>query len=248
MTAAPVDLTRTTVRCPHLVCEPIAAAAVPVDFSDALFAIAPQSRHLVSTTAAPAYYPNSLRLKTLTVAAKDHRLEAINAIATLAAGAADLAKDGMNLSNGDPTIAQLELPVTIALADLRCTASPCALTKPPELPRNPGWTYALTWRDDPAAAGLLARARMGEVHGAMVVSACRPARLTLTRAPDVTVILDVLVADPTWLVTVPFPAKGAMTFHSLCGVDVQPQAVTQVGVDEMAAAFANGVKQIAAPK
>ncbi len=139
---------------------------------------------------------------------------------------------------------QLNLPITIP----RCADFACPTAAP--LPGNPGWTYAVTYRDTPAAAGLLPRSQLTTVRAAMVVSACRPAHIVLTAAAEGTlpggtaahVELDVAVADPDWLVTVPFPAKGAMTFHTLCGVDVQAQSVTDIGVDAMATAFANGVE------
>ncbi len=247
--APPIDLVRQTVRCPDKVCAAVAITVVPTDFRGALYGLAPHGRRLVSTTAAPTYVANSLRLKTLTVEAKDHRLEAINTVATLAIGAAHLVGKGMDLSNDDPTdrTARLTLPVTIALADARCDAAACKDVSRP-LPLNPAWTYTVAFRDDPAANGLLPRRAVAAIHAAMVASACRPIRLVLHQADqNVTVVLETAVADPEWLMTVPFPTKGALTFHSLCGVDVQAQAVTEIGVDSMATAFVNGVEQIAKP-
>ena len=83
---------------------------------------------MISTTAAPAYFPNSLRLKTLTIEAKDHRLEAINTVAAIASGAARVFAGGADLFNPDPLddTAQLVLPVVIPLAAVRCdTAGMC---------------------------------------------------------------------------------------------------------------------------
>ncbi len=249
--APPVDLSPVVVRCPGGVCGAVAVAAIPTDFRGVLYGLEPRSRRLVSTILVPSYVSNSLRLKALAVEAKDHRLEAINTVAALASGAARLADKGTDLSNPDPLdrTAQLILPVTIALADLRCTGPTCRSAATPRLPRNPTWTYSIEFRDDPAESGLLARQAVDTVHAAMVASACRPVRIMLYQADQkVTVVLDVEVADPDWLITVPFPTKGAMTFHSLCGVDVQAQAITDIGVDVMATAFVNGVEAVARQK
>ncbi len=265
----PLSLTPGPITCTAQGCAPVAIAVAPTSFEGAVLALEPVSRRLVSTTLSPAYVENSLRLKTLTIEAKDHRVEAINTIGALAASAATIAATVRSTSN--PTVFDapkpepviLHVPVTIDLADARCEgADPAgcvpAIAADPARPRaafatralagNPGWTYAFEFLDNPRAEGFLPRADLGGVHSAMVSSTCRPLRVRLVwkDASIPPVVLETSAADPDWLVTVPFPAKGAMVFHSLCGIDVQPQAVTEVGVDAMATAFFNNVKAVRA--
>jgi hypothetical protein len=239
------------------VCAPpdVRIAAVPTGDTSRVLAIEPRSRQLVSTSVAPAYYPDSLRLKVLTIEAKDHKLEAINTIAAIASGVKGLAAGlGLAATQSEP-VAPLRLPLTIDLAAARAAhavndpAVPEAATAAP-LPGNIGvWTYTLTFLDSPPASGFRAAADVTAVHHAMVGSLCRPARLTLTavKYPKAPITRDVTLADPAWLMTVPFPAKGALVFAPLCGIDVQPQPVTDIGTDAMANAFFNAVNAIRTP-
>jgi hypothetical protein len=263
----PASLAPAELDCDTDGCGDVAVAVAPADFDGALYAIEPTSRHLVSTSIAPAYQPNSLRLKTLSVEAKDHRLEAINTIGAIATGAAKLGLTGR--STADPTASpakpvakiKLHLPVTIDLADADCEApemATCGLAivadpadpsrhgTPQPLPQNPGWTYTLRFLDNPRASGLVRRAAIGEVHGAMVASTCRPVTIEITRSAGGVAPIELRadLADPDWLQTAPFPAKGAVVFHTLCGIDVQAQATTDIGTDALATAFFNNVQAV----
>lgn len=270
--APPLSLSDTKVDCFAEGCGAVVALAAPVSFQGEVLAIAPKSRRLISTSLSPVYVPNSLRLKVLTIEAKDHRLEAINTVGALVVGAA---KAGSGRSGGgDPAasegysapakpkpLASLHLPVVIDLASAKCQASedagctPSIIADPADVlpasaariaPGNPGWTYTLAFLDNPRADGFTPREAVSRVHVSMVSSTCRPLLLRLRwgagGVPDV--VLRVQVADPDWLATVPFPTKGALVFHSLCGVDVQPQSVTEVGADTLANAFFNNVEQV----
>ena len=245
----PVSLSESLQDCTAKGCGRLAVVAAPISADREVLAIEPRTRHLVSASLSATYLPNSLRLKVLTVEAKDHRLEAINTIGALIKGGEALVTER---SSGDITVqgptkpvasAQLALPVILDLAEARK-----AQAAPQPLPLNPGWTYRLVFLDDPAALGLLPHDRMAEVHKAMIVSACRKAQLQLiwTAGGVPPVVLETSVADPDWLATYPFPSKGALTFHSLCGVDIQAQAVTEVTTDALATAFFNDVSQLRA--
>ncbi len=210
----------------------LAAVAVPTDFAGEVLALEPRSRNLVSTAIAPTYVGDSLRLRKLTVEARDHRIEAINAIGAIAVGTAKLV--GGDRSGGQATAAPptLYLPVLLTLAQAKA-----AIGKSLPLPGQEGWTYAAAFRDDPAAAGFLPRRARTTIHEAFVTSVCRPLHLTLTGGGGVPISFDVTVADPDWLMTIPLPAKGAIVPHALCGADVETEAVTTVGVDAIAEAF-----------
>jgi hypothetical protein len=236
-------------------------AAVPTSDMTRVLAIVPRLRAMVSTTVAPGYYPNSLRLKTLTIEAKDHRLEAINTFAAIAAGVKNFIPTltGTSTQSAGEAIAPLHLPLTIDLAAARAAnavidpAAPAGgpAPAPAALPGNrAGWTYTITFLDSPPSNGFAPASAVTGVHRAMVGSLCRPARLTLlpVHYTKVPITLDITLADPAWLVTAPFPAKGALVFAPLCGIDVQPQPVTEVGTDAMATAFFNSVNSIRTPQ
>jgi hypothetical protein len=264
-----VSLSATSIACRPESCDPISFAVAPTDSVRPTLAIEPKSRRLITTSLSATYLPNSLRLRVLTIEAKDHRLEAINTVGAIASGAVALGEKG--LSNPDPieaakkqravspSLADLKLPVTIALADAKCQgpqeagcvpailadpASPPTNARPRALPRNPGWTYSLAFIDNPRADGFLPQAAIGRVHGAVIASICRRAQLRLEHAGVAPVEGEVVVADPDWLEEAPFPTKGALTFHPLCGVDVQPESVTEITTDQLATAFFNQVSAV----
>ncbi len=263
--APPVALGVANVSCAPDACQ-IAGAAVPADFEGTLYALQPRSKDLIETRVTPSYQLNSLRLKALLIEAKDHRLEAINTVGEIAAGGSKLlrsSEDNLDsLAPKAPKASELRTPFTIDLAEARCEseASEACVSavvrdpagssngKPKVLPDNPTWTYQLTFLDNPKAAGFIARADVAKVHGAMVGSVCRPVRLDLFAAAksEPTVSLRVLVADPDWLETSPFPTKGAMNFQPLCGIDVQADTVATVGTDALAAAFFSNVAAVRA--
>ena len=268
----PLSLGMENIRCDAEGCAaPLAAAVAPADYEPSLYALDPRSRNLVETTLTATYNHESLRLKVLTVEAKDHRLEAINTIGAIATG---ISKETATRSSIDrtetlgagakPAQATLHVPFVIDLAEARCQseaaagcvsavvqdpADPTAKGGPHDVPRNPDWTYALRFIDNPRATGLVSRADMPTVHGAMVASICRPAVLQLKpKAFDVTPPLSfrIVVADPDWLKTAPFPTKGALTFQGLCDLDVQAEPVTTVGMDVLATAFFNNIEAVRA--
>lgn len=234
----PIDLAPRTVHCRAIgVCDTqILALATPTDFTGEVLAISPRSHGLVTTTLAPTYRRDSLRLATLSVEAHDHRIELINAIGTIAKGVIGLgigstaAGAVAGAVAAAPQQVALQLPITLDLAAIKASGTSAAL------PGNPGWSYTARFLDDPGRVGFLRRQQRGEVHGAFVSSVCRPLRLTLY-APSASVAMTVIVADPDWLQTVPLPAKGSITAHALCGADVSADAVTDIGVDDLATAF-----------
>lgn len=221
-----ISLAAAKTECAPDGCDPvIAAVAVPISFEGELLALAPRSRRLISTEISPTYYPDTLRLKTLTVEAKDHTLEAIATVGTVVSGVARLTAGVRAVDDSE----ELKLPLIIDLGDAKA-----ALDTPRPLPGNPGWTMRARFTDrPPGQAGFLARADRGRVHNALLTSICRPLRLELQRG-SVVVPVTLRVADPDWLVAIPFPAKGSLTLHPMCGADVQAQPVTRVTADKIA--------------
>ena len=267
MSTPPVSLARETVACGPKLCA-LATTAAPTDDERAVLALEPRSKRLISTSLSATYQPNSLRLKVLTVEAKDHRLEAINTIGAIALGAAkSTTRTVSDKTEGAeeteaPAATSLRVPFTIDLADARCAyektrcvsaviadpAGPDSAGSPRPVPNNPGWSYDLRFIDNPKKSGFVARADLDGVHGAMIGSICRPLLLELktTAAGAKPVVFTVQVADPEWLETAPFPTKGAVTFQNLCGLDVQADAVVTVGTDALATAFFNNVAAVRA--
>lgn len=261
-------------RAPPLCQFDIVPFVAPVDFAGAVFAVQPQSRTFVETRLAATYLPDSLRLAELAVAVKDHRVEVINAIGTLAAAAAgameplpqragqpdDDRTDTTTPPAPRPIEATLVLPVIIDADDRRdaqetgqCLAAAVPRGAGPchSLPRNPGWSYRLSWADDPGAQGLLPRSRLPGLRNAMVASACRPARLELYASLSNGLLARVMtlrlsLADPDWLIAMPLPPKGQLAFHPLCGMDMKREDAAEIGADAMATALYNQVRTLRA--
>lgn len=253
----PISLDPVTVGCASTGCYPLdagagaapvrlAMAVVPIPFAGAVFAIHPRRQGLITTSLAPTYFPNSLRLQALAIEAKDHRIEVINAVGTIARGLAGVAagKAFANFAVSN-TMAELHLPIIIDLARARTALSDNVTVAPAT---NPGWEMAADFLEPvaPATLGFRKRTSADTVHHGIVTSICRRFRLRLLYGTATDIALDADVADPEWLVTIPFPPKGIVTFHPLCGADIQSQAVAQIGVDQIASAFVNNVNAIGA--
>lgn len=237
--------------------------AAPVDFTASTYAIEPRARRFVETRLVATYLPDSLRLAELSVLVKDHRVEVINAIGTLAAAAgAKLAGGAADQSSSAAPYEpppKLLLPVLIDLADAKAPADGATCRPAADagagpchrLPGNPRWSYRLTMTDDPGAQGFVPRARLPGLRDVMVSSICRPARLTIDATRSNGAIVPILelrvtVADPDWLSTTRLPAKGQLVFQPLCGINVRREEVTEIGADAMAAALANQINALRA--
>lgn len=236
-----VGLTPVEVSCSASGCDKatVGAVAAPIPFQGETFGIEPRRSRFVRTILTPTYYPNSLRLKTLAIEGHDQRKEIIDTVGALAVGAAQLARGGGERSGSLPGYRTLNLPVVIDLAAAKETAS----QGPRPLPGNPGWSYVGRFLDDPAASGFRRRAEAKTVHGAIVTSLCRPYQLTLT-AGGANLVMGLTVADPDFLVSIPFPAKGVVNFGVLCGADIQAQPVTETTADVLVTDFFKQVQNL----
>lgn len=225
----PISLTVGSTVCNDSVCAPaLAAVAAPIDDETEVLALAPRNRHLVSTYIAPTYWTNSLRLKTLSVEVRDHKIEAINAAGAIVTGVGKLAS-GAARSPSAPKSELLKLPIVIDLALLRHGAIP--------VPGHETWRISGKFLDNNIdKAGFVPRAARGGVHGALLTSTCRPMSIALYDGVQ-KISFRVRVADPEWLTPIPLPSVGEVTLNPLCGGDVTNQKVVEVGVDAMAQAF-----------
>jgi len=242
----PVKLDRIDVTCVADNCDGlVAVSATPISFEGLTLAIEPKYHEFIRTFAAPTYFPNSLRLKTLEFAIRDERQEALDTVFAVAAGARQLSTAGSKSLN---SIA-LHLPVVIDLKDAKATAG--GAFKP--LPNNAGaWWYRIEFLDDPKAAGFLPQANFRDVHEAVLTSLCRRIDVVLTsRDPakfdasadgevadnESKLVMGVTVADPDYLMTVPMPAKGTVTFGDLCGADVSMSTAATIPTNVLATDF-----------
>ena len=114
----PISFDSGSVSCTPGGCPGISAMTAPVEFAEATYALIPRSRRLISTIVTPVYYPNSLRLASLGIEVKDHRLEAINTVGAIVGGFAKLAASA-DQASPPPPFAALELPIVIEFADAR---------------------------------------------------------------------------------------------------------------------------------
>lgn len=234
----PIKLNPVVLQCTAEGCvgESVGAAAVAIPYEGVTLAIEPHQRKFQTTFLAPTYYPNSLRLASLSIDVKDSREEAIDTLSAVIAGGASASKSLFRSLAPTP----LKLPVVIDLADAKKTI---AGGEAP-LPLNEGvWWYKVRFLDDPDRAGFLKLADRGQVHQAILTSLCRPLQISLTNH-STTLVLGVTVADPDYLLTVPLPAKGLVALGTLCGADVQMQAIVEKPVDQVVTSFFNAVGSV----
>ena len=236
----PVQLEASDVSCEKGDCRKLAIVAAPIDDDSEVLAIEPRTRRLVTTSLAPAYWPNSLRLKTLSIEVRDHKIEAINTVGAIVAGVGKMAATGGARSASPGADAgPLHLPIVLDLSDLKMARRPRPLPgHPAPVEGTEGWKYSAKFLDDPAKEGFLPRSQRSSVHGAMLTSTCRPMLVELFTGNGVyDLSFRVRVADPDWLTPIPLPAIGAVVLHPLCGADVQAQKIVEVGADAAAEAF-----------
>ncbi len=236
----PVQLDASDVSCDGVACRALAAVAAPIDDESEVLAIEPRSRRLVSTSISPTYWPNSLRLKTLSIEVRDHKIEALTTLGAIAAGVGKMAATGGARSDGagaEP--GPLHLPIVLDLAVLKSARAPKPLPgHTPPVKDTRGWLFTAKFLDDPRTEGFVPRAGRASIHGAMLTSTCRPMLIEIFSGNGrYDLPFRVRVADPEWLTPIPLPAVGAVVLHPLCGADVQGQKVVEVPSDAAAESF-----------
>lgn len=243
----PVSLAVAKLDCTAEGCSaPVTAAAVPIPFEGETFGIEPASHWLVYTRIAPKYFSNSLRLQSLEFSVEDKREEALQTMAAIASGTAKLATESGMRAAAIPM--PLHLPVVIDLADAKhsIAANPQDPPNALPLPANPGWKYSIRFLDHPDDAGFLKRGNKDDlqnVHGAVLTSLCRPLQISLTNGV-VTLVMGVTVADPDYLLSIPLPPSGTVTFSDLCGADVTTQKATTTPSNTLASDFFADVQAV----
>ncbi len=242
----PISLTRSELTCYAKGCAEasVEAAAVPISYEGATLGIEAAAHWMVYTRMAPTYYPNSLRLQTLEFAVEDKRQETIDTIGALALGIAKTTAPVKGFAGAGlkerPVEKTLTLPIVIDLSEAKKTLTEDAL-----LPRNEaeGWTYHIRFMDDPEREGFLKFDERQNVHRAVLTSLCRPVQITLTNG-EIQIVLGVTVADPSYLLPVPLPPSGTVTFGTLCGANVQMNQAVTTPTNQLVTSFFNDVQSL----
>jgi hypothetical protein len=174
------------------------------------------------------------------VATDDNRKEIIETTGSIVVNLAKLA-----VAFGAPpeqTSVQLNLPSVIDLSDAK--QDPGAEK---DLPGNPGWTYLLTFLDDPAAMGHYPRSVLdapSRIKFAAVTSVCRSARLSLKSPVNKLDFGLSVVPDPDFVQTVKLPVQGSVEFHDVCGFDVKTEKETVTSTTDLANALFKQIDDI----
>lgn len=96
---------------------------------------------------------------------------------------------------------------------------------------DPNWAYRLEWLDDRVASGtgdptavtyddVKKLFQPGRDHGFFPSTVCRDVMLSMEYRKKVVYSAIVRIADPQHVRLVPLPAKGSLSFHGVCGVDM----------------------------
>jgi hypothetical protein len=241
----PITLNESALDCYAKGCNgaSVEAAAVPIPYEGATLGIEAASHWMVYTRMAPSYYPNSLRLQTLELSVDDKRQEALQTFGALAVGVAKTSSGAGFAGAGAREQAapkKLTLPIILDLADAKAT-----ITKDAPLPRNEaeGWTYHIRFMDDPEKEGFPRFDDRQNVHRAILTSLCRPVQITLTNG-NVQVVLGVTVADPDYLLPIPLPPSGTVTFGTLCGANMQMNQAVTTATNQLVNSFFADVQSL----
>lgn len=181
-----------------------------------VYSITPVS-DLVSSTKVMnvTYHPNTRMIESIGTEVTDNRVKTLQTVVAVASAA-----KGMVMGEEKPA----DVPADTVL-DIR----PALAAGQPRFEKqlDAQWKAVVDFGPVPKDAvkrdALLASPALGNVTGAYLYSACRPATITLKKTTGTAYTVSLVVSDPTYLQTMAFPAKGTITHHSSCGVNVVEQ-------------------------
>ena len=260
----PIHLDTVSVSCVADECDGlVAATAVPIAYDGMTLALVPEYRNFVRTFVSPTYVGDTLRLSKLEFSVRDERQEVIDTVFSGISGVQKLARmDGARAREDDkPKPISLALPVVLDLAEAKKTLTAGFSS----LPGNKGtWWYRLQFMDNPVASGFAPRAAFGKYHASALTSLCRRARIEITsrdpakhKSPSADgfyaegeskLVLGLTVADPDFLLPVPLPPQGSVSFGNLCGATVTPSASIQTPTNVLMDDFFSKVSALRGPR
>lgn len=220
------------------------ATVVPLEDDSRVFTLSGRSEDLLSITTISATSAGDTRLlKTVGSDVQSKTQDLIKNVGAIAAIAAP-----MVLADTSPEPVG-DLPDVIDVSAILSTAQPGEV-RPPRGRLVNGVAYDLVVAPVPKDAfeteRYIASPEFRSRNSVLFYSACRTASLALVDYPSKgkTTGFSLRIADPKFVETIALPAKGSVTFHDSCGVDVAQQRSDAPTGDKLLSELVSQVKAI----
>jgi hypothetical protein len=203
----------------------ILVTSVPQEDATRTFTIAGYSGLLSDTNLKVKKRDNTDLLESIGVDVDDKRVKLINQVGGALAAVAPF----ILASGGNKTGVAEDLPQAIDVSVVIASPNRNEQTFSPADLGN-GWMYELTVDKVPddavLAADFVSVDAVKTPRHVVFYAACRPATLRFISGPFRGKQFSLRISDPNFLQTVGMPTKGAVQFHTACGVDVSFETTT----------------------
>jgi len=218
------------------------------------YAIKPHESVWSKTSVSVSYIDNTRLIKSIGTSFEDNRIKVIESagaiITSLLPMFGVLSKaPGIEIETGKKET--LNLPVVIDLTEMN-DAESIAWSK---IPGHEQWWYRielLSSQSDSRKSSEYFKEIDGIAVRALAYSSCQDAKLLVTHSVSkpTSVVIDaatfnIRIANPNYVCTLNFPAKGSIAMHSICGADIKTEESKEVSNLDIVEAL---IKQVEAIK
>jgi hypothetical protein len=219
------------------------------------YAIKPHESAWSKTMVSVSYVDNTSLIKSIGTSFEDNRIKIIEASGAIITSLIPMFKAPLIAPvipiPGISAEKKLNLPVVIDLSEMD-DAQSIGWSR---IPGHELWWYKIDLMDPPSDSRKSSE-YFNEINGtkvrALAYSSCQDARLfvTYSESQPSTIVADVAmfnirIANPNYVTTLNFPAKGSISMHSICGVDIKTEESKDVSNLDIVEAL---IKQVEAIK
>ena len=205
------------------------AFAVQMEAMNSLFLLEPDKSFLTESDISVTYYDGHHTMKAIGTEFQDNRIKAIEAVGGIIAASVAL----VGLAEAPETEDRLELPLVVDFTDPSRFNRRDIYSEWQQLPNHTRWWYRYKVSkplETAISTDEFFRKRKGLFTRYFPVSACADMVLEIgiggapADAQKETATYALRVADPSYVEPLPFPRKGSITMHTVCGADLSVQS------------------------
>lgn len=220
----------------------ISLVSVPQEHGGTTYTIGETSNLLAATHLKVTKRENTDLLQSIGTDVEDKRVELIQQVGAFAGAVIG----GMAFFAAKTEPSAPVLPYAIDISTVLNTAQPGEFDSPGTVGGK--WSYTLAIgpapRDAYATTDYVARFGTGVRSNVLFYSACRDATVTFTSGPFTGKVFPLRISDPNFVQTIGMPAKGSVTFHTACGVNVTGERANVASTLEVLNALMNQAKTL----
>ncbi len=229
----------------------VSATVTPTESRKHFYAIKPHESIWSKTSVSVSYVDNTRLIKSIGTSFEDNRIKVIGSVGAIITSVIGL---GVKLAPVPDLLMEeeLNLPVVIDLSEID-DAESFAWSR---ISRYKKWWYKidlLNPQSDRRKSSEYFKEIDGTAVRAFAYSSCQDAKLFVTYSEtqptstqDLKVTLfNIRIANPNYVCTLNFPAKGSIAMHSICGADIKTEESNEVSNLDVVEAL---VKQVEAIK